>query len=191
MTETDDAATTRGSRDPEGRRRALVQAAAELLVETGDLTHRQVAARADVPLGATTYYFAKLDDLRAAALERLADELTEELAEIGAQVEAAKGDPAVLAGLLHAYLSDADQVRADAALYISAAKDPALRHLALRWFDGFEQMASRWTDPAAARAIGIFIDGASQHALLGREPLDVQTLTRALAALMRIRDEDA
>ncbi|HEY8525960.1 MAG TPA: TetR family transcriptional regulator [Acidimicrobiales bacterium] len=50
----------------------IVQAAAELLTDGGPpaVTHRAVAARAGVPLGSTTYYFADRDELLAAAIER-------------------------------------------------------------------------------------------------------------------------
>ncbi|MGW0043737.1 TetR/AcrR family transcriptional regulator [Rhodococcus sp. NPDC003348] len=62
------AATPKGER----RRLALVDAAADLLVEGGfdAVRHRAVAARAGVPLASTTYYFASLHDLTAAAVER-------------------------------------------------------------------------------------------------------------------------
>ena len=55
-----------GRRDPEGRRRAIIEAAAELIVEGGaaSLTHRAFAARAGVSLGSTTQYFGSLDELR-------------------------------------------------------------------------------------------------------------------------------
>ena len=185
------ASTQKSPRDPEARRGAIVQAAADLLVESGDLTHRLVAARAQIPLGSTTYYFASLAELRAAALEHLANELVTELAQMQQELAAADGDPAVLAGLLHDYLSDADQVRADAALYSNAAHDPALRRLALRWFDGFVEMVSQWTDPVTARNIAVFVDGASLHALLTGTPLDRSALTSALTALLGIRNEDA
>ena len=67
------AEATRRRRDPEARRLAITTAAAELIVEIGvdAITHRKVAERAQVPLGATTQYFATLDDLRAAALAAL------------------------------------------------------------------------------------------------------------------------
>lgn len=59
----------------EQRRAALVAAAAELLQSAGldAVAHRAVAARAGVPLGATTYYFADLTELRRAAVDALAD----------------------------------------------------------------------------------------------------------------------
>ena len=58
------------------RRAALIEAAADLLLEQGlaALSHRAVAARAGLPLAATTYYFASVDDLRDEALEHVADE---------------------------------------------------------------------------------------------------------------------
>ncbi|MFB9840394.1 TetR/AcrR family transcriptional regulator, partial [Actinoallomurus acaciae] len=63
-----------GRRDPEGRRRAIVDAACALIPEVGvgGLTHRAVAARAGVQLGSTTYHFATLDDLSRAALAHAA-----------------------------------------------------------------------------------------------------------------------
>ena len=52
------------------RRAALLEAAADLLAEDGigALSHRAVATRAGLPLAATTYYFASLEDLTAQAL---------------------------------------------------------------------------------------------------------------------------
>jgi DNA-binding transcriptional regulator YbjK len=61
------AATPKGER----RRQALVEAAADLLLEGGfdAVRHRSVATRADLPLASTTYYFESLDDLIAKAVE--------------------------------------------------------------------------------------------------------------------------
>jgi DNA-binding transcriptional regulator YbjK len=61
------ASTPKGER----RRQALVGAAAALLVEGGfdAVRHRAVAERAELPLASTTYYFASLDELVAAAVE--------------------------------------------------------------------------------------------------------------------------
>lgn len=55
------------------RRAQIVDAAAAFVLQHGiaALSHRQVAAAAEVPLGSTTYYFASLDELRAAAVERM------------------------------------------------------------------------------------------------------------------------
>jgi DNA-binding transcriptional regulator YbjK len=61
------ASTPKGER----RRAALVEAAAELLIEGGfdAIRHRAVAERAGLPLASTTYYFDSLDELVTAAVE--------------------------------------------------------------------------------------------------------------------------
>lgn len=62
-----------GTAKGERRRHELVAAAAALLREGGfdAVRHRAVAERAGLPLASTTYYFASLDDLVTAAVERL------------------------------------------------------------------------------------------------------------------------
>jgi AcrR family transcriptional regulator len=62
--------TARGER----RRQVLVRAAADLLLDEGlaSLSHRAVAARAGLPLAATTYYFDSVEDLRDEALQAVA-----------------------------------------------------------------------------------------------------------------------
>jgi DNA-binding transcriptional regulator YbjK len=74
---------------PKGERRrgALVTAAADLLCEGGfeAVRHRAVARRAGLPLASTTYYFASLDDLIAAAVEQVA---LREAAQLQARVSA-------------------------------------------------------------------------------------------------------
>src|SRR5690606_15820780 len=56
-------------RDPH-RRRRILDATRALIPRHGiaGITHRLVAAEAGVPVGSTTYYFADLADLTAAAL---------------------------------------------------------------------------------------------------------------------------
>ncbi|MDA0563886.1 TetR family transcriptional regulator [Streptomonospora sp. S1-112] len=172
----------RARRDPSGRRRAIVEAAAELIAEQGavDLTHRRVAARAGVPLGATTYYFSSLEELSTEALRLLARRQDEELADIRRTLDA-DPDPDALIGQLHEYLCDTAQVHADMALYVAGARDPALRPLALSWFDDLVDILSAHTDPASARAIAVFLDGATVHAVLHDEPLDRAALRHAVA----------
>ena len=80
----DTAATSRPrKRDPERRRREILDAAAEIVVEQGTaaLTHRAAAARAGVALGSTTRYFPSIDDLREATLRMLGDEIDASLFE--------------------------------------------------------------------------------------------------------------
>lgn len=176
----------RARRDPEGRRRAIVETAAELIAEHGvaELTHRRVAERARLPLGATTYYFRSLEELSAAALGHLAQSIERELDEVAAVLDRHGNDPAALAQVLHAYLSDRRQVLTDSALYFAGAWDEALRPFALRWFDGLVGVLERHADTATARLLAVFVDGAFVHATLHEQPLAAAELERAIRALL-------
>lgn len=119
-------ATPKGER----KRAALIAAAAELLVGAGleAVGHRAVAERARVPLGTTTYYFAALDDLRAAAVDHV---VGADLARMDATIAAltTRGRTAgVTARLLVALLTppDADRVLGWYERYVGAARHPVL-----------------------------------------------------------------
>ncbi len=67
----DDRVTTAATPKGERRRQALVESAAELILEGGidAVRHRAVANRAGLPLASTTYYFESLDELVVCAFE--------------------------------------------------------------------------------------------------------------------------
>lgn len=178
-------------RNPEERRRTIVEAAAALILEVGSagLTHRLVAHRAEVPLGSTTQYFATLDDLRDAALAHLAHDIDVGLAEVSDTLAEHGPVPAVFARALHDYISQDHLIRADMALISAAAVDPKLRPLAVRWSDGMVALLSPHVGARAARAVTAFADGVSMHALLNGTPMDVDDLTTALAALTEPGDD--
>lgn len=178
-------AAPRRRRDPEERRRTIVEAAATLITEVGSegLTHRLVAKRAGVPLGSTTQYFATLDDLREAALARLADDIDSGLAEVAETLAEHGPAAAVFADTLHDYLSDERLIRADLALVSAAVLDPALRPLAVRWPDGLVEILIPHVGQTAARAIAAYTDGVAMHALLYGTPLSFDDLTATLTAL--------
>ncbi|GAA4440129.1 TetR/AcrR family transcriptional regulator [Phytohabitans houttuyneae] len=173
-------------RDPEGRRRKIVEAAGQLIAEVGvtGLTHRLVAARAEVPLGATTYYFTSLDDLSAAALRHLADETTAELDGWAAALDAGADVPATLARLMADYLADRGRALLETELYVAAARRAELRPLARAWGDGLARILAAHADPAAGRAVAVFLDGVLVHALVRDEPLDLPALTASLTKLL-------
>lgn len=173
-------------RDPEGRRRKIVEAAAELIPEVGvaGLTHRLVAARAGVPLGATTYYFTDLDELSAAALRHLTDRVAADLAGWAALLDASDDVPATLAALTAEYLADRSRALLETELYVAAARRPELRPLALEWDEGLARILGAHTDPATARATSIFLCGVLVYALVRDEPVDVPALTTTLRKLL-------
>lgn len=84
------------------RRDALLAAAVELVAERGvnGVTHRAVAERAGLPLSATSYFFASIDDLVAEALRTFLMQTTERIDAISDQVRGQGLAPAQVADLL-------------------------------------------------------------------------------------------
>jgi DNA-binding transcriptional regulator YbjK len=173
-------------RDPEGRRRRIVEAAVELIPEVGvaGLTHRLVAARAEVALGATTYYFTDLDELSAAALRHLTDRMAADLASWAAVLDASVDIPATLAALTAEYLADRRHALLETELYVAAARRPELRPLAQEWDDGLVRLLGAHADSAAARATAVFLCGVLVYAVVRDEPIDLPALTASLRKLL-------
>ncbi|WP_345475627.1 TetR/AcrR family transcriptional regulator [Actinoallomurus oryzae] len=176
-----------GRRDPEGRRRAIIEAACALIPEVGvgGLTHRAVAARAGVPLGATTYYFTSLDDLSQAALAYAARSAAESLRAWRRSLRAGDDVADTMAALTEEYLADRGRALTETELYLAAVRRPELRPLARTWFDGLVGLLSEYADPAAAKAAVFLIDGALLRALSDQQPLDTAGLATALRAVLR------
>lgn len=178
-------------RDPERRRREIVEAAAALVVEEGPdaLTHRKVAARAGVPLGSTTQYFATLDDLRAAALTSLIVEAEEWLDELEATFVREGASPSAYVAALCRYLCDPQLVGADFAVTCAAPLHPDLRELSVRWETDFTATLERYITAESACAVAMFTDGAIMRTVLTESPVDPAALDRAITALWNPRQE--
>ncbi|WP_460798399.1 TetR/AcrR family transcriptional regulator [Microbacterium sp. GXF0217] len=177
----------RRRRDPEARRRAIVEAAAELIVEIGAdaITHRRVAARAGVPLGATTQYFATLDDLRDAALDTLVTEVDLRIDATRQTVVAEGVTPAVLARLISEAMVEARSIQAERAVVTAAVHDPRVRELARHWSDEVVGFIAPVHGVDRARAAAAFIDGVLWQSQIHDEPLDEELIRDALAGILR------
>lgn len=118
--------TAKGDR----RREQLARAAADLVRAEGPaaLSHRAVAARAGLPLAATTYYYRGLDDLAAAAGSALVADWVAHADGVLRRVRsrAAPTDP--VGAVVEAVLPPGDDaaVRAHYEQLLAAARVPAL-----------------------------------------------------------------
>ncbi|WP_426514363.1 TetR/AcrR family transcriptional regulator [Dactylosporangium sp. McL0621] len=178
--------TMNARRDPEGRKRALAQAVVEVVAEVGvgRTTHRMVARRAGVPLGATTYYFPTLADLVAAGLALVSDSVGVELERWRVAVEREPDKLAeVLSRLVADYVADQPKALLEYELYLAAARVPALRPLARAWLDGVHLMLAPRTGEAAARAISGLIDGVMLQAVVTGEAVPREALAVAIRQL--------
>lgn len=173
------------TRDPEGRRRNIVEATVRVLAEVGvgAVTHRRIAAEAGVPLGSTTYYFPTLDDLVREALTSVADDFRQELERWRTALQGSNDSAGALTGLVQEYLADRPRALLEYELYLAAARSPELRPLARLWLDGLREVLTPIAGIAAAGLVAL-IDGAMLQALVLDEPVDAAALEPALRRLL-------
>lgn len=158
--------------DPD-RRENIIDAAIELAKESGiaSLTMRQIALKADVPLGSMSYHFKDKDELVAAAIHKARDanrDVTREAIESGM----ATGDLAsALAGLIEKLTVDEhERLVLDHDLYLASMFSPALQQESRAWSDDFLTTMEAYTDSDTAKALTFMFDGiCMQSALFGYE----------------------
>lgn len=179
----------------EARRAALVEAAVAVVTEHGfaALSHRAVAARADLPLAATTYYFASLADLLTAAAELLAER---HVRAVRARVERLPTRPVSAAtAARHAVAVVLPPDLDDASLlslyerYLEAGRSTALRPVVTRWNAEVRRLLGevlrRTGRDARPELVLALVDGLAVTALAeGRDPRGA-----AAAGLTRLLDD--
>ncbi|MFE7513145.1 TetR/AcrR family transcriptional regulator [Streptomyces sp. NPDC057540] len=154
--------------DP-GRRERIVDAALTVVGRAGlgGLSHRTVAAEADVPLGSTTYHFVSLDELLVAALRKANEGFGRLLREHPALGDPDTGLAAALARLLGEWLGgERARVELEYELYLAALRRPALRPVAAEWTESVVTALAHRTDPVSARALVAVMDGICLQVLL-------------------------
>ncbi|MFJ3230470.1 TetR/AcrR family transcriptional regulator [Streptomyces sp. NPDC086787] len=172
--------------DPE-RRQRIIDAAIRVVGAKGiaGLSHRSVAAEADVPLGSTTYHFATLDELMVAALRQTNEGFAKVLTSSGL-LDATDSDLATgLARALGEWLAgDRTGVELEYELYLAALRRPALRPVAAEWTEETAARLARRTDPVTARTLLALMDGICLQVLLGGGTYDEAGAREALARVI-------
>ena len=182
--------TPKTPRDPEGRKRAIVQAAAELIMELGisNITHRKITERAGVPLGSTTQYFATLDDLRHAAIAFLSEDDARNIELLRAELATATNIPHALAHRLAQYLSDPFQVRLETLFYLAHAEHSQLRQINEQWYDQLMDVLTDYMGRRAARAVIAYGNGLLVQVSEDGTPIDETELAHVFELLMTLTD---
>ncbi|MFI2433763.1 TetR/AcrR family transcriptional regulator [Streptomyces sp. NPDC018693] len=175
--------------DPE-RRQRIIDAAIRVVGKKGlaGLSHRSVAAEADVPLGSTTYHFKTLDDLMVAALRQANEGFDKALATRGDLTDTGADLAAELAALLGEWLGgERTGVELEYELYLAALRRPALRPVAAEWAQGLADRLARRTDPVTARALVALMDGICLQVLLTDGVYDEEYAREVLARVIPVR----
>ena len=129
------------------RREEILRAALRLIGSRGmhHVTHRDVAAEADVPLGSTTYYFATKEELLTEALRLFVAEEAARLHAAAERFQGVRAGPEVVADAIVAEIGTTltrpvEQV-AQFELYLEATRTPALAEEAKACFAAYEEIA--------------------------------------------------
>ncbi|MDQ1044501.1 TetR/AcrR family transcriptional regulator [Streptomyces sp. V4I2] len=172
--------------DPE-RRQRIIDAAIRVAGQKGlaGLSHRSVAAEADVPLGSTTYHFTTLDELMVAALRQANEGFAKVIASRGGLARPRTDLAAELAGLLGEWLAgERTGVELEYELYLAALRRPALRPVAAEWADDLAARLTARTDPVTARALVALMDGICLQVLLTGTSYDEEYAREMLARII-------
>jgi DNA-binding transcriptional regulator YbjK len=166
----------------EQRRSALLGATLAVVERDGvaGVSHRAVAAEADVSLASITYHFPTLDALLVAALQSAAEDLAVELHGRGSELGARPADE--LARLIeHNVVRRRGRTLALYELYLYAARRPELRETAGAWLEPLTEIARTFTgDPHKARLLVAALDGLLMQALIGAHAVDRQDFAALL-----------
>ncbi|GIG30459.1 TetR/AcrR family transcriptional regulator [Cellulomonas marina] len=187
--------TARTRRTDPDRRERILATTLDLVAEVGvaGVSHRKIAARADVPLGSMTYHFASMDELLHEAFTRLADAVAARFeARLGAARDHEEAVEAVV-DLIHE-LSDGGPTSTRGnvlsyELYALAARDPRYRALTTAWMARSRRELERHFDPRITRRLDALIEGMSLHRALDEDPVDRTVTLAAVRAVVGEGDQ--
>jgi DNA-binding transcriptional regulator YbjK len=148
-------------------------------------SYRRVAARAGVPLGSMTYYFADLETLVVSAFETLGEGLEPRYA---GPLRDARDDLEAIEALVAATGGATSPSRHDIRLYTEiyqyAARSPRVAELVRTFQEDSLQVLRRYFSDSAARAVDALIWGWWTYRSFHDTPLDEAMVRRAFRALV-------
>jgi TetR/AcrR family transcriptional regulator, regulator of biofilm formation and stress response len=174
--------------DP-GRRQRIVDAAVRVVADRGvaALSHRAVAAEADVPLGSTTYHFTDRDELLHAALRQVNDAWVADFARWVDGADPARPLAAELASFVGDCLAEERRARTELEyeLYVAGLRHPAVRPLAAECLDAMAALLRRLVpDETTARTLVALADGLLLELLLTGRAYEPGQAEAAFARLL-------
>lgn len=169
------------------RRQQIVAAAAALSVRQGlgELTHRQIAERASVPLSATTYYFKTLTEIQVEATRHITQRL---VARFAKELETIESNEIVEVArpLVRALLPLHTSTVVGYQWYLDAVRIPEVRAVIVDWNHSVvELLANRFAVEAETAAEIVAIADGLLLAAMAEESTRATTLRRMTRALAR------
>lgn len=178
----------RGRRyDPE-RRSRLIDTALAVIADKGvaGTTHREIARRADVPLGSMTYHFANMEELLCLAFSRFVETCAARFdVRMETAVTSAQAQEALVQAIVVDYLATPDDMILAYELYAAASRKPLLREVMQHWMEESQRSLRRHFAADDARTVDAFIGGLIVHGSLSISPM---TEAEVRAAVKRLTD---
>ncbi|WP_169250823.1 TetR family transcriptional regulator [Brevibacterium sp. 'Marine'] len=175
-----------GAPNDPGRRERIIAAALELILDDGvaRVSHRAVAARADVPLGSMTYHFASIDEVITEAFRRLVDRLSGRyragLHEAATTAEAREAVVEIICGDTFA---SPREMAGIFELYSYGRSSPDSAELAASWMGISAAALTEHFTPDAAHAVDALIEGWTIHHHLDGKAPERELVRAAVTAL--------
>ncbi|EJD6490159.1 TPA: TetR/AcrR family transcriptional regulator [Citrobacter koseri] len=169
------------------RRDKIVQATQEAIITHGihGVTHRKIAAIAQVPLGSMTYYFSGIDELLIEALSRFTETMSHQFQLFFADVTNVQDACHAITDMIYSSLvTTPDNMELMYQLYAFASRKPALKTVMQNWMQRSQQTLEQWFEPVTARALDAFIEGMTLHFVTDRAPLtreDILVMVKRIA----------
>ncbi len=168
--------------DPE-RRDRIIEVCLDVIAEVGvaGVSHRRVAAAADVPLGSMTYHFTSMDELLREAFNRFAhtvsDRFAQRMSEANTPEEAER---AVVTLITEDVFGSPRDLVLSHELYTLAAREAAYRDITNAWMSRSRAALELHFDPLTAVLVDALIEGLTIHRALDIEPQDPEVVIQAV-----------
>lgn len=177
--------------DP-GRRERIIDAALELILDDGvaRVSHRAVAARANVPLGSMTYHFAGIDEIITEAFRLLVSRLSGRYRDgLHASKSPADAREAIVEIICGDTFASPREMAGIFELYSYGRCSPDSAELAASWMDISHTALTEHFSPASARAVDALIEGWTIHHHLGGVSPDRELVRSAVTAVTSLDGE--
>jgi len=176
--------------DP-GRRERILDAVLDVVAASGvhGTTHRRIAARAGVPLGSLTYYFAGMDDLLAQAFARLADTMSAHYrATLEGAATRAEAEAAVVQLICGPEYGTSREMTLIFEMYAYANHRPEAMEILRTWLLRSRESLKLHFPAHVCAALDVLIEGWPIHRVLERAPLDRGLVAATVRAIVGALD---
>lgn len=146
------------------------------------ITHRAIAAAADVPLGSITYHFGTLDDIVHQAFKVHVDKLASRFeARLASCPDGKDIIECIASAVTDDFAAHPDELAVTYELYGDAVRRPETRRLTQQWMERAQNALAEHFDRATARLLDVVVEGLMVHISIAHQPISKKEVRSLLA----------